>query len=909
MRHALPRPLLGLAVAAFVVAALAVTSALAVPTHGDSVPPLRPVRLAAPVTIDGALDEAVWHGPPTVRRFTQAGAFEGQAPRESTWVWLAHDEDALYVAARCWDAHPESTVVRLVRRDTDTMVDYFEILLDPFHDHRSGYYFAISAASVLYDALGFNDGWWDDTWDGVWSGRARRYGGSRGEAAAAGAGFSGWTCEMRIPFSQLRYRAGTEQVWGVNPHRYIARHNEDDFYVYTPRGQSGTMSRWAHLVGLENGHRARSAELSPYATGKGEYLARQPGDPFNDGSRHSAGLGADLRLAVGNNLTLNATANPDFGQVEVDPAVVNLSDVESYFQEKRPFFTENVRIFRFGNEGANDYWGFNWPEPNFFYTRRVGRAPQGSPPPGAEFVDVPVATRILGAAKLTGKLTPSLNFGTMHALTAREEADVAVGGLGSRAEVEPLTYYGVARGLKEFPGRRHGLGAMATLAQRRLGEGRLEGLLNRQSLTAGLDGWHFLDRRQVWVVSGYAAMTRIAGTPERMVAVQRDPRHYFQRPDAGYLGVDSSATSLTGYGARLWLHKQEGSLLFNSAVGFLSPRFDLNDMGYQSWADVRNAHLGMGYAWNQPNRWRRRAWVIGALYDSRDFGGNRTSGGSYLALETQLMNNTLVHVNLSQIAGRLDNRRTRGGPLMRIGGGLGGDVLIDTDATRRLAHGLDVSAFRRPEGDGYNWSVAPSVTWKPVANLALSFGPAYERVVEDAQYVTGVADPGNVPADFGGRRYVFARLDQRTVSANIRLNVSFTPDLSLETYLQPLVSAGRYGGFKELSLSRSYEFLHYGVDGGSTYDPVKRQADPDGPDGPAPAFVVDYPDFNFKSLRGNAVLRWEYRPGSVLYLVWTQERTDFERDGELRLGPSSRRLFDAQANDIFLVKVTYYLNP
>ncbi len=882
------------------IAALLAAPARAVPTHADSVPPLRAQRLTAPVVIDGVLDDAAWQAPPTLRTLTQGGAFEGQTPRESTWVWLAYDDDALVVAARCWDAHPDSMVVRLVRRDTDTMVDYFEILLDPFHDHRSGYYFAISAMGVLYDAIGFNDGWWDNTWDGVWSGRSRRQRVPADGAGMAGGEGTGWTTEMRIPFSQLRYRAGAEQVWGVNPHRFIARHNEDDSYVYTPRGQSGTMSRWAHLVGLQNGHRARAIELSPYVTGKGEYLAHQPGDPFNDGSRETPGVGADLRMAVGNNLTLNATANPDFGQVEVDPAVVNLTDVESYFAEKRPFFTENSRVFGFGNEGANDYWGFNWPEPQFFYPRRVGRAPQGTPPSGAAYADVPFATRILGAAKLTGKPWPSLNFGTMHAVTAREQADFATGGLESRADVEPLTYYGVMRSLKEFSERRNGLGAMVTLAQRRFDGGRLEGLLNRQSLFTGVDGWHFLDRRRVWVLSGYTGLSRVAGTRERMTALQRDPRHYLQRPDVSHLGVDTSATSLTGAVARVWLHKQEGSVLFNSALGVISPRFDVNDMGYQSRADIVNGHVGVGYAWNRPNRWRRAAWAIGSLYDSHDLGGNRISTGFYGSVETRLTNNALIHVNVNPVFEAFDNRRTRGGPLVRLPGALQSDLTVNTDATRRLAWGLAVAGFRRPQAGSSNWSVEPSVTWKPVSSLALSAGPGYERVVEDAQYVTTARASAGAPADFGGLRYVFARIDQRTVSASIRFNVSFTPNLSLETYLQPLISAGRYDDYKELARSGSYEFTRYGRD----YDPATGLVGTAAGD----TFFVGRPDFNFKSLRGNAVLRWEYRPGSVLYFVWTQVRTDFEPDGELRFGPASRRLFDAQADDIFLVKATYYLN-
>jgi hypothetical protein len=390
------------------------------------------------------------------------------------------------------------------------------------------------------------------------------------------------------------------------------------------------------------------------------------------------------------------------------------------------------------------------------------------------------------------------------------------------------------------------------------------------------------------VLSGWAGGTRIAGTPERMAAVQNDPRHYLQRPDVGHLGVDSSATSLAGYGARLWLHKQEGSLLFNSAVGVLSPTFDVNDMGYQSRADVANAHVGAGWAWNRPNRWRRQAWAIGALYESHDLGGNLTSRGFYSSTEARLVNNTVVRCNLNPIAAAYDNRRTRGGPLVRLPAGLQSDVAVTTDRTRAVVWGFELGGFRRPDAGSWNWSAGPSVTWKPVSNLALSLEPAFERIVEDAQYVTSAAAPGEVPADFGERRYVFARLDQRTVSANFRCNVSFTPNLSLETYLQPLVSAGEYTDFKELARSRSYDFVHYDEAG-------------------APLALPD-PSFNIKSLRGNAVLRWEYRPGSVLYFVWTQEREDFEPLGELRFGPSTRRLLDAEADDVFMVKATYYLD-
>ena len=861
------------------------------PDTGDSLPPVRTYRLAAPVRVDGLLDESAWQAAPSATRFVQGDPVEGAVPSESTWVWVAYDDQALYVAARCWDAHPDSIITNLVRRDLLAAGDRFLILLDPYHDHRSGYFFSISAAGVLRDGTLMNDTWNDDSWDGVWEGRARK-------------DKSGWTVETRIPFSQLRYRGGAEQTWGINLRRRIERGNEEAYLVYQPKNGTGYVSRFPHLVGLQNGHSQRTFEVLPYLTGKAEYLAHEVGDPFRSGARGTPAAGVDLRTGLGNNLTLNATVNPDFGQVEVDPAVVNLSDVESYFGEKRPFFTENLSIFnQFGQEGGNNYWSFNWWNPTFFYTRRIGRCPQGSVPDGAEYRDVPMATHILGAAKLTGKLTPSFNFGLLQAVTSREDGKYVTDGLESKAEVEPLTYYGVARGLKEFEGGFNGLGAMATLAQRRFDGSGLEDVLNGQSLMTGLDGWHFLDRKKVWVLSGWAAATRAVGTELRMIALQRGSRHYFQRPDAGYLGVDSSATSLTGHGARVWLMKTQGNVVSNAAIGYVSPRFDVNDVGFEPRSDAINMHVGGGYKWTNTNRWRKYANVIGSVFQSRDFGGVVNVEGVWGSTEANFTNNWYANLSAAVNPGSLSDTRTRGGPRMRNLGNREISTSIVTDSKNRLYYELSAYANGSPDGRTTCVGFNPYVEWKPASNFSVSAGPGYDHTIEDAQYVTTVSAPGEVPADFGGRRYVFARLDQTTVSANLRLNISFTPTLSLQTFLQPLVSAGRYTDFKELAQSRAYEFTHYGRDAGTSY--VDGTVTP--ANGGTP-FALSDPSFNFKSLRGNAVLRWEYRPGSVLYAVWTQERTDEEDLGELRFGPSSRRLFDARANDIFMVKATYYLS-
>ena len=382
----------------------------------------------------------------------QRDPVEGAAPSESTAVFVAYDDDAVYIAARLYDSAPDSILARLGRRDAGIHADEFTFYVDSYHDRRSGFYFALNAAGTLSDGVLYNDDWDDNTWDGVWEGRAA-------------IDSAGWSVEMRIPYSQLRFSRAESYVWGVNFRRHIARRNEIAYLVLRPRTESGFVSRFADLVGIEGVRPRARVEVLPYATTRAQLGPHAAGDPFYDGSSYSSTVGADMRAGIGGGLTLSATVNPDFGQVEVDPAVVNLSDVETFFSEKRPFFIENASVFNFGFGGANNYWGFNWAGPDFFYTRRIGRPPQGALP-SADYADMPPGATILGAAKLTGKVGGSWNVGALSALTQREMARVDSGGLRREFEVEPLSYYGVARVQKEFPQGRHGLGFMTTLAAR-----------------------------------------------------------------------------------------------------------------------------------------------------------------------------------------------------------------------------------------------------------------------------------------------------------------------------------------------------------------------------------------------------------------------------------------------------------
>lgn len=882
------RPLPLVVVLSLAAAAAAPAAQLPVAEPGDSLPPVRAARVGAPVVVDGRLDEAVWQNGNGVTAFRQREPIEGAEPSQRTEVRVAYDDDALYVGARLYDTAPDSILARLSRRDVSISADRFVVYLDPFHDKRSGYYFMVNAGGTLFDGTLSNDGWTDDSWDGVWQGKARL-------------DDRGWTAEFRIPYSQLRFQKSERCVWGINFRRVIPRHSEDIYLVYQPRNGSGFVSRFPELVGLEDVRPRGALELVPYVTGKAAYLQRSPGDPFHDGSQFDGAAGADLRAGVGSRLTLNATVNPDFGQVEVDPAVVNLSDVETFYPEKRPFFVEGASNFGFGNEGANNYWGFNWPEPKFFYSRRVGRAPQGGVP-DAEHADVPDGTTILGAAKLTGKLSPSWNFGGLGALTGRERARVSSEGVTSSVEVEPVTFYGAARALKEFPARRRGLGFMGTAALRSFDDPALRDQLSSASLMTGVDGWLFLDEKKNWVISGWSALSHVRGSRERITALQEDPRHYFQRPDANHVRVDPDATSLTGGGARAWLNRQNGNMIFNSALGFVTPGFDVNDVGYQSRADVINAHAGGGYKWTETTRRRKYQEVIAALFGSADFDGNVTGYGGYAGGYTQFINDFGWNYAVIAVGESRNNRRTRGGPLTLNKPGFEIDNYFETNSAKPLFFYLSGNYEAYPGADTWYWRVEPGFEWKPASNVTVGFAPELQRLLQDAQYVQTVDDP--LATATYGRRYVFAVLDQTELSGNIRLNWAFSPSLSLQLYLQPLISVGDYDGFKELAAPGTYDFRVYRE--GVEYDPETGTVYPDGPDGPAPPFEVGQPDFDFVSLRGNAVLRWEFRPGSALFLVWTQERSDQEASGEFRLGSSLERLARADADNIFMAKLTYY---
>ena len=847
------------------------------------------IRINQVVNIDGNLQEEFWKQIIPINQFIQKDPDEGKESTQKTEVRIAYDDAALYVGARMFDTSPDSIIARLVRKDVDITSDLFAVFLDPYHDKRSGFYFGVNAAGTMYDGVLYNDTWNDNSWDGVWEGKVKINNG-------------GWTAEMRIPFSQLRFHKNSQNVWGINFRRDVARNNEQDYFIYVPKNENGFVSRFAQLKGLNEITPPGKFEVLPYFTTRAKYTHPESNDPFNKASDFKPGLGADFKVGLGTNLNLSATINPDFGQVEIDPAVINLSDVETFFNEKRPFFVEGSTIFNFGQGGATNYWGFNWSNPDFFYSRRIGRQPQGETP-DADYIDYPDGTHILGAAKITGKIGDKWNVGVIQSLTQREYARLDNSGVHSELEVEPVTYYGVIRAQNEINDGYQGLGFMSTFTNRFFKADNLKNDINKDAFAFGIDGWTFLDSSKTWVISGWTGLSNINGTQARITDLQSNSQHYFQRPDAESFSVDSTATSLTGFAGRIYLNKQRGNFFFNSAFGFISPKFDLNDLGFLWRADVLNMHIGAGYFWTEQTSIYRYLELGGALFRNYDYDGNITWEGIFHFGNIRFLNYYSINWNLAYNPETINNRRTRGGPLTINYPGYQANAFLSSDSRKDIIIGAGFFTYQEIN-NSYNWDFNSSVEFRPSSNVSISIEPYYSINKDLQQWVDAFDDPTAVKTF--GKRYVFAELDQKTFGAGIRLNWTFTPELSLQLYAQPLISSGEYTNFKELAAPKTHNYNIFGT-GNSTFDESTLTADPDGP-GPATPIQIDNPDFNFKSLRGNAVLRWEFIPGSVVYFVWTQTRSDEEEIGKFRLGQSINRLLNTRADNIFMVKFTYWFN-
>ena len=873
--------------------ALFAVLALPAAAQQPAAPPVaRAVRIAgAAPAVDGRLDDAAWAQADTATEFVQRTPRAGAPASERTVVRVLYGPDALYVGARLYDSAPDSVAGQLTRRDVGAYGDAFTVLVDSYDDRRTAYRFGLNPRGVKYDGLLFDDTDEDAGWDAVWDGAAQR-------------DSLGWTAEMRIPFSQLRYPAAAgERTWGVNFRREIARRGELSYWAPILPDDPGFVSRFGRLAGIGELPRPRRLEVQPYASSR---LSRAPGDagdPFHRSNAMAASAGADLRYGITSDLTLSATLNPDFGQVEVDPAVVNLSAFETRFEERRPFFVEGTEMFRFGQARFNVATSL----PRLFYSRRIGQPPlRALCGAGFGYVDAPEQTTIAAAAKVSGKLGRGWSLGVMDAATTPERARyVDEEGRRRTAPVEPFGNYFVGRVRRDLGGASWA-GGYLTAVNRATDDPGLEAVARSAGYVGGVDGELAWGGRS-WVLAGSLAGSHVAGSATAIAAAQRRSSRYFQRPDAEHLDYDPERTSLDGYSLQLSLSKLGGRHWRSSAwYQETSPGFEANDLGYQVRADVRALTAYVSYREDRPGAafrdWNASAYGLGTW----NLGGDNTRSTVRAQAGGTLKSFWYLFGGVEAAARSLDDRLTRGGPLAAFPGDAAVDFGIGSDS-RKAVSGQAFFAASRTGAGGWGRSAGLRLLARPTSALQLSVGPELESGRGVAQYVGAVEDP---TAPLAGRRYLFAGLDRTTLSLPTRVDWTFSPELSLQLFLQPLIDVGDYTAFKELAAPRTFRFRTFGEGGSTVVRDDERDRyllDPDGAEGPARPFSLADPDFNFRSLRGNAVLRWEYRPGSTLFFVWQQQRSEEVLLGDFRLGRDSGALLRAPSENVFLVKATYWL--
>ena len=836
---------------------------------------VRVVAAETSLELDGRLDEAVWRRAEPATAFTQREPVEGAPATEATDVRFVHTGDALWIGARMSSADPSAIRSLVTRRDQEGSSEQLIVSLDTYRDGFTAYTFAVTPSGVRIDYYHPSDFEQarDYGWDPVWEVETR-------------VGADGWTAEMRIPFSQLRFSESGDGVWGVNIVRRVPARNEDAYWVLVGRDEAGWSSRMGELAGLDGIAGTRRVELLPYVAASTELAdVADRANPFLEERTSAVRMGADLKAGIGPGLTLNVTINPDFGQVEADPAEVNLTAFETFFSERRPFFTEGSQLF--GGRGL-------------FYSRRIGAPPPASP--DADYFEAVDNTTILGAAKLTGRLPSGLSIGTLAAVTGEEEVatyDQASDAFGS-AVVAPMTAYGVASLRQEFGADASTISAMVTGVRRDLEPGSLLADLVTEEAFSGI-----VDTRIRWAggkydVSAYAGVTHVRGSGPAITRLQRSSRRYWQRPDATHVAVDPDATAMTGTMLGINHSKMAGEpWLWDVDYYQESPGLEPNDIGALGGADDRGLRTNLRYQETEPGR-LFRSWVVGSGQVTEwTFGGERQFTAIFPYANFRLPNFWRLNLDAEVVAGGVSDVLTRGGPLMGEPDSRRFAVELQNNPGSRTRWGVEVDLRDDDAGAEYV-RVEPTLSFRPGARWELSLDPRWIDWVEPRQFI---ASRDNGPTETFGRRYIFSHVDRSEVAMRLRLNYTFTPDLTLETYLEPFAASGVFHSFGELPDAGADELRFYGDDGTTITT---------GPDGtrtvtvPGDVFTIADRDFNVRSIRSNLVLRWEWRPGSTAYLVWQQD--GFARHDPDRVAPvDALDAFGIRADHYLALKVSYWL--
>ncbi len=824
-------------------------------------------RAATPPVLDGRADDAAWQGAQVIDQFLEYDPDPGAESRFRTELRVTYDDRYLYILGRMYDPAPDSIVSLLSRRDVRTESEQLKLVIDSYHDRRTAYQFIVNPAGVKRDFYVYNDATEDASWDAVWD-------------VATRIDSLGWVAEFRIPFSQLRFNRKAEHTFGLLAVRDIARTRERLSWPLYRRDAQGYVSQAGEVGGIVGIGSPRRLEIAPYVVTKNVTEAQATSNPggFLYDHPQEIAAGADLKYGLTSNLTLDATINPDFGQVEADPAVLNLGAFEQFFEERRPFFLEGTGIFTFRTYCDDIDTGCR----GLFYSRRIGRSPQLGYL-SEDGNDVPDASTILGAAKLTGRLGRGTSVGALAALTQEERGTAGL-------VVEPRSAYVVGRVLQDLNAGRTSLGAMVTGVDRS-NDDASAGYLRDRAYTAGLDFRHRFWKNN-YEMAAMAAGSVIRGSADAIARAQLDGVHRYQRPDDD-VAFDPTRTSLTGDGQRVSLSKFGGGITrFQSVYQRYSPGFELNDVGFLARADEQLFRNWFSFNFNTPRLFYRRAFTNFNTFNTWTTDGMPISSNLNTNWHVEFKNTWWGHIggNINEYGrNTFDDRVARGGPALRRSPSYNWFTGVELDRRKAYTPVLFTGAFRGDEGRSHGWWLEPSLQLRAASQFSASVGIYYEDEVNDDQWVDNFGDAGNDTT-----HYTFARLEQTTLSINTRLNWTATPNLSLQVFAQPFISTGEYTNWRELADPRAED-----------YDARFR------------SYAGDPGGFRSLQFRSNSVLRWEYRPGSTLFLVWQQGRDNFEgrdrfegaRESRFRFRSDSDDLFGLHPNNTLLLKVSYWFNP
>jgi hypothetical protein len=841
------------------------------------------VRVAdGAIRLDGRLDDEAWRQADPITDFTQKEPVEGAAPTERMEVRLAYDDFAIYVGARMHSGNPSSIQAPLGRRDNlGAQADHFFISLDTFHDRRTAYTFGVSASGVRFERYHSRDDEEsaDPGYDPVW------------EVQTASDG-QGWTAELWIPFAQLRFSSAPDQVWGLNIGRFTPALDEEVYWVVIPRTERAWASRFGTLQGIrvQELRSTRRIELMPVVVASSTVNAtRDPRNPFDTGRNLLGRVGVDFKMGLGPSLTLDATFNPDFGQVEADPAEVNLTAFATRFPEKRPFFVEGSRLMSTPNQSK------------FFYSRRIGARPSG--PASAPYLQYPDAATILGAGKLTGRLPSRTSIGVLAAVTGDEFAKIAdeAGTSISRIRVGPTTTYGVGRVQQEFGRLGSTVGAQASTLHRSFAAGdALADLLVRNAVTFGADtllrfqgGTYEL----VWAGLG----THVTGTPRAIEAVQRAPEHYMQRPDKDYGELDPTRRSLSGYTQTMQFSRISGRhWLFSVSSIYDTVAFEANQVGQMNGADGIQPTGSITYRETRPGRLFRTYSIRVSQQNEWNHGWDRQTGTVGSTFNVTWLNFWTSSFGVTKLFRTEDARLTRGGPLMGTGNGWTMSASFGSAASAQTRW-TGSTLIAENELGGMTRRASGTFSFRPGPRWQLSVSPFYERLVDAQQYVSTL---GRGRAETYGNRYVFSHIERSTFSSEFRMGYTLRPDLNLDVYAEPFAASGRYYNYGELLAPASRDRLAYGSNGTSLQEQPNGDLVVTAGDS---TFTLRNRDFNIRSFQSNVVLRWEWRPGSTMYVVWQQNRDARDAVGaRVGLGDVFRSI-RAPGSNIFVVKTSFWL--